>query len=70
MTMTKTDQTYNAIKGFIDAMGYPPTVRQLGAVLGLSSTDSVRERLLALEREGRIERVPGSPRAIILKESA
>lgn len=68
--MNISDETYNAIKGFIDAMGYPPTVRQLGAVLGLSSTDSVRERLLTLEREGRIERVPGSPRAIILKDTA
>lgn len=66
--MNNSDETYNAIKGFIEAMGYPPTVRQLGAVLGLSSTDSVRERLLTLEREGRIERVPGSPRAIILKD--
>jgi repressor LexA len=70
MTMTKSDETYNALKGFMEAMGYPPTVRQLGALLGLSSPDSVRQRLVALEKEGRIERVPGSPRAIILKDAS
>lgn len=61
-------QTYEAIAGFIDQHGYPPTVRQLGDELGLSSSASVQERLDALEKAGMVERVPGSPRAIILKD--
>jgi repressor LexA len=65
---TTTDQTLAAIQSFRDERGYMPSLRELGEVLGLTSPDTVRERLLALEREGRIERVPGSPRAIIIKD--
>jgi repressor LexA len=64
------DETYHAIVGFIERESFPPTVRQLGKLLGLSSSSSVKERLDALVRAGMIETVPGSPRAIILKEVA
>lgn len=61
-------ETYDAIAEFMEDRGYPPSMRELGKRLGLTSTDSVRERLLSLEQAGMIERVPGSPRAIRLKE--
>jgi repressor LexA len=64
--MSTTEQTYEALKAFIETEGYVPSIRELGAVLGLSSPDTVRERLLALERAGLIERVEGKPRAIRL----
>lgn len=61
-------ETYKAIEGFIGLFGYPPTLRQLGNILGLSSSSSVKDRLDSLEKAGMVERVPGSPRAIILKD--
>lgn len=46
--------------------GYPPTVRELCARLGLASPNAVSCHLRALERKGRIRRSPQSPRAIEL----
>lgn len=61
-------ETMQALRDFIGEHGYPPSIRELGELLGLSSPMSVHERLLACERDGLIERVPGRPRAIRLKE--
>lgn len=46
--------------------GYPPTVRELGALLGVTSTNGVVGTLNALERKGLIRRVRRSGRAISL----
>jgi repressor LexA len=59
-------ETYEAIKWFMDDRGYPPTVRELGKRLGLSSASSARGRLDALIAAGMVERGPG-PRALRLK---
>lgn len=64
--MSTLQDTYRALVAHIEEKGMPPTYRELGKRLGLTSTDSVRERLLSLERAGWIERVEGSPRAIRL----
>ena len=63
-------QTYEAIAAFMDDRGYPPSVKELGQSLGLTSSASVWKRLVSLEEAGMIERVPGSPRAIRLKGKA
>lgn len=55
-----------AVAGSIAARGYPPTHRELGATLGLSSLSSVHAHLAALERKGFVAREVGSPRAIRL----
>lgn len=44
--------------------GVPPTVREIGAAVGLSSTSSVQAGLDALEREGYITRDPMHKRSI------
>jgi len=44
--------------------GYPPTVREIGALLGLTSSSTVHSHLAALERAGIIERDPTKPRAL------
>ena len=62
------DETFNAIVDFIEEHGYPPSVRQLGKVLGLTSPDSVSKRLKAVEREGLITIAPGVARGIIVKD--
>ena len=44
--------------------GYPPTVREIGEVLGMASSSTVQSHLAALERAGIIERDPTKPRAL------
>jgi repressor LexA len=44
--------------------GYPPTVREIGQHVGLSSTSSVAHRLDTLAGRGYIVRDPDRPRAI------
>lgn len=38
--------------------GYPPSVREIGRAVGLSSTESVHRHLTELERDGKIRRRP------------
>jgi len=44
--------------------GYPPSVREIGEAVGLSSSSTVHAHLAALEDKGFIERDPTKPRAI------
>lgn len=44
--------------------GYPPTYREIGTAVGLSSPSSVKHQLNALERLGYLRRDPNRPRAI------
>jgi repressor LexA len=51
--------------------GYPPSVREIGTALGLTSSSTVHSHLAALEKKGFIHRDPSKPRAIeILKDGA
>jgi repressor LexA len=51
--------------------GYPPSVREIGAALGLTSSSTVHSHLAALEKKGYIRRDPSKPRAIeVLKDGA
>lgn len=51
------------IRDWIDRVGHPPTVRQIGDAVGLTSTSSVAYQLRALERKGFLRRDPDSRRA-------
>lgn len=44
--------------------GYPPTVREIGAAVGLSSSSTVHAHLRRLVRQGKITHDPTSPRTI------
>ena len=44
--------------------GVSPTVREMGAAIGVSSTGRVQAMIEQLERNGKIRRVPGRWRAI------
>lgn len=48
--------------------GYPPTVREIGEAVGLTSSSSVHSQLRTLEGKGLIHRDPSKPRAIGLAE--
>ena len=49
---------------YIVENGYPPTVKEISASVGLKSVSSVLSHLAQLEIEGRIQTKPYSPRAI------
>lgn len=53
-----------ALAKSIQKNGYPPSIRELGAVAGLRSTATVYNHLHQLERKGYIRRSANSPRAI------
>jgi repressor LexA len=44
--------------------GYPPSMREIGEAVGLTSPSSVKHQLASLERKGYIRRDPNRPRAI------
>ncbi|CAM5294758.1 LexA repressor [Streptomyces spiroverticillatus] len=52
-----------AVRDHVRAHGYPPSMREIGAAVGLASTSSVAHQLGVLERRGVLERDPQRPRA-------
>ena len=48
---------------------YPPTVREIGAGVGLRSSSIAHHHITELVKLGFIERRPNSPRCIVLTES-
>ena len=48
--------------------GYPPTVREIGEAVGLTSSSSVHSQLENLERKGWLRKDPTKPRAIRLAD--
>ncbi|MDA3039657.1 MAG: transcriptional repressor LexA [Actinomycetota bacterium] len=44
--------------------GYPPSVREIGAEVGLTSPSTVHSHLATLQKNGYLERDPAKPRAI------
>jgi repressor LexA len=48
--------------------GYPPTVREIGEAVGLTSSSSVHSQLENLERKGLLRRDPTKPRAMTLAD--
>lgn len=53
-----------AISEAIDEHGYPPSMREIGDLVGLASLSSVTHQLTRLEEMGYIRRDPKRPRAI------
>lgn len=50
--------------------GYPPSVREIGEAVGLTSTSTVHAHLETLERRGYLRRDPTKPRAIEVRYDA
>lgn len=57
-------EIYKYIKEFQRMKGYPPSVREIGEKVGLSSSSTVHSYLHMLEDDGKIHRDPTKPRAI------
>lgn len=57
------------IARFLDEYGYPPSMREIAAAVGLSSTSSVAYQLQALEKKGALRQDPNRPRAYVLPDA-
>lgn len=52
------------VRASVESRGYPPSMREIGDAVGLTSPSSVKHQLTALERKGYLRRDPNRPRAI------
>ena len=55
---------YDFIRAYSDEHGYPPSVREIGAAVGLASPSTVHMHLKVLEEQGLIKRDSKKPRTI------
>jgi len=56
------------ISGTVREQGYPPTVREIGEAVGLTSSSSVHAQLANLERRGLLHKDATKPRAMTLSQ--
>jgi repressor LexA len=64
-TLTERQRTIlNVIRASVSSRGYPPSIREIGDAVGLTSTSSVAHQLRTLERKGYLRRDPNRPRAV------
>jgi repressor LexA len=61
-------QVLDFIRATVADRGYPPSVREIGEAIGLSSPSTVHSHLSALVKAGAIRRDPSKPRAIEVLE--
>jgi repressor LexA len=60
-TTEKQQRILDVIRDFTAEMGYPPSVREIGERVGLSSSSTVQSHLKTLERHGLLRRDPTTP---------
>ncbi|MEJ7876708.1 MAG: transcriptional repressor LexA [Solirubrobacterales bacterium] len=67
MDLTKRQkEIFDFIRKYAAKTGYPPTVREIGKAVGLTSSSTVHAHLANLEKIGILRRDPTKPRAIEL----
>lgn len=54
----------------VERLGYPPSVREIGEAVGLTSPSSVAYQLSVLQKKGFLRRDPNRPRAVDLRSAA
>jgi len=59
----------DVIREFTTEHGYPPSVREIGEAVGLSSSSTVQSHLKTLEKRGLLWRDPTKPRALVPRHS-
>jgi repressor LexA len=59
-------EIFDYIRRYAAKHGYPPTVREIGKAVGLTSSSTVHAHLANLEKIGLLRRDPTKPRAIEL----
>jgi repressor LexA len=63
-------QVLEYIRKTVADRGYPPSVREIGEAVGLSSPSTVHSHLSSLVKAGAIRRDPTKPRAIMIVEES
>jgi repressor LexA len=58
------------IRDSVERRGYPPSMREIGEAVGLTSTSSVAHQLSSLERKGFLRRDANRPRAVEVRVPA
>ena len=69
MLTTRQQQVLEYIKETVETRGYPPSVREIGDAVGLSSPSSVHAQLNSLVAAGMIKKDPAKPRAIMITDA-
>src|SRR5881409_1685468 len=65
LTLTgKRREILDFIADQLRSRGYPPSVREIGEAVGLTSSSTVHAHLATLQRQGYLRRDPTKPRAI------
>jgi repressor LexA len=65
LNLTKRQQEiFDFVKRYVGEHGYPPTVRDIGKAIGLTSSSTVHAHLANLEKLGVLKRDPTKPRAL------
>lgn len=59
----------DVIRASVTSRGYPPSIREIGDAVGLTSTSSVAHQLRTLERKGYLRRDANRPRAVDVRGS-
>ena len=67
-TTAKQQRILEVIREFTSEQGYPPSVREIGERVGLSSSSTVQAHLKTLERHGLLRRDPTKPRALVARD--
>jgi repressor LexA len=57
------------IRQAVEERGYPPSVREIGEGVGLTSPSSVAHQLRTLERLGYLRKDPNRPRALVVADA-
>ena len=59
----------DVIRASVTTRGYPPSIREIGDAVGLTSTSSVAHQLRTLERKGYLRRDANRPRAVDVRSA-
>jgi repressor LexA len=70
MLTGRQQEIWDYLVTYVGRHGYPPTVREIGAAVGLASPSTVHAHLANLERAGFLKRDPTKPRALELRREA
>lgn len=57
------------IRDAVTRRGYPPSMREIGEAVGLTSSSSVAHQLATLEKKGYLRRDPNRPRAVEVRSA-
>src|ERR1700730_13086357 len=64
-TLTPRQRTIlDVIRASVSSRGDPPSIREISAAVGLTSTSSLAHQLRTLEKKGYLRRDPNRPRAV------